>query len=119
LEHTADTDPIFAAPGRRKKPLGDSTLLAVIKRMGESFTTHGMRSAFRDWAAEQTHYPRELVELCLAHNIASKVEKAYLRSDMLEKRRPIMDAFALYCSTPTDDARSGAEIVPFPDRLAG
>ena len=61
------------------------------KKLNERAVPHGLRSTFRDWAADHTNHPRELVELCLAHNIASSVERAYRRSDVLEKRRIIMD----------------------------
>jgi integrase len=76
-------------------------------------TAHGMRSAFRDWAAEATSFPREVAEAALAHGIESKVEAAYRRSDLLEKRRKLMDAWAGYC-----DAGTG-KVVPMARRRAG
>jgi integrase len=57
-------------------------------------TTHGFRSSFRDWAAERTHFPSEVVEMALAHAVGSKVEAAYRRGDLFEKRRKLMDAWA-------------------------
>jgi integrase len=59
---------------------------------------HGFRSAFRDWAAEQTAFPARVCELCLAHGNPDKVEAAYQRSDLFEKRRELMAAWAKYCS---------------------
>jgi integrase len=60
-------------------------------------TAHGFRSTFRDWAAEQTNFPNEVVEMALAHAVASKTEAAYRRSDLFDKRRRLMDAWAEYC----------------------
>jgi integrase len=65
--------------------------------MGESVTVHGFRSSFRDWAGNETHFPRELAEHALAHVLGDKAEQAYRRSDALEKRRKLMDAWAAYC----------------------
>ncbi|MDI1363349.1 MAG: integrase arm-type DNA-binding domain-containing protein [bacterium] len=77
------------------KALSNMAMLAVLRRMGRSdLTSHGFRSTFRDWAAEVTHYPSELVEMALAHTIANKVEAAYRRGDLFEKRRGLMDDWA-------------------------
>lgn len=65
--------------------------------MGESVTVHGFPSSFRDWAGNETHFPRELAEHALAHVHGDKAEQAYRRSDALEKRRKLMDAWAAYC----------------------
>ena len=59
-------------------------------------TVHGFRSSFRDWASEQTEFPGEVVEMALAHAIANKVEAAYRRGDLLDKRRELMQAWADY-----------------------
>jgi integrase len=63
----------------------------------DDLTAHGFRSTFRDWAAEQTHFPRDVAEMALAHTISDKVEAAYRRGDLFDKRRQMMDAWALYC----------------------
>lgn len=60
-------------------------------------TVHGLRSTFRDWAAEATDYPNEVVEMALAHAVGNKVEAAYRRGDLFEKRRALMDEWAAYC----------------------
>ncbi len=60
-------------------------------------TVHGFRSSFRDWAAEQTAYPSDVIEMALAHTIANKVEAAYRRSDLFEKRQRLMADWAAYC----------------------
>ena len=64
-------------------------------------TVHGFRSTFRDWAAEMTNFPREVVEMALAHAINDKVEAAYRRGDLFKKRRQLMEAWARYCLTPS------------------
>jgi integrase len=84
-------------PGSGLKPLSDMTLSAVMKRMGlPQFTVHGFRSTFRDWAAETTPYPNEVVEMALAHTIANKSEAAYRRGDLLLKRRQLSDDWATF-----------------------
>jgi len=78
-------------------PLSDVTLLAVLRRMGRGeLTVHGFRSTFRDWAAENTHHPNHVVELALAPTIGDKVEAAYRRGDLFEKRKALMDDWANY-----------------------
>lgn len=81
--------------------LSSNTLLAVLKRMNRrDVTTHGFRSCFRDWCAEVSHFPAEAAELALAHKVADKVEAAYRRGSMFNKRRVMMEAWANYCAKP-------------------
>jgi integrase len=85
--------------GKEGKPLSNMAALVLLKRMKRTdITTHGFRSTFRDWAAEQTNYPREVAEMALAHVIESKVEAAYRRGDLFEKRAKLMRAWADYCA---------------------
>jgi integrase len=70
--------------------LSKETMRALLKRMGPEVTVHGFRSTFRDWAAEQTNFPREVCEQALAHLDGSAVERAYRRSDLFEQRRLLM-----------------------------
>lgn len=85
---------------KRGKPLSDMSLSAVLRRMGhEDVTVHGFRSTFRDWTAEQTAYPRDVAEQALAHALSDKVEAAYRRGDLFDKRRKLMDAWGGYCET--------------------
>lgn len=88
-------------PGMREgSPLSDMTVTAVLKRMGRAdLTAHGFRSSFRDWAAERTNYPREVAEMALAHTIGDKVEAAYRRGDLFEKRRRMMEDWSRFCDT--------------------
>jgi integrase len=84
-------------PGERGPTLSVHSMTRVLQRMGRSATVHGFRSAFRDWAADQTNYPNHVVEMALAHAIANGVEAAYRRSDLFEKRRALMQDWADYC----------------------
>ncbi|MGJ4973181.1 tyrosine-type recombinase/integrase [Bradyrhizobium sp. HKCCYLRH1073] len=86
--------------GKRDKPLSNMAMLALLDRMGRSdLTAHGFRSTFRDWAAECTNYPNEVVEMALAHTIGSKVEAAYRRGDLFEKRKSLMSDWATFCAS--------------------
>jgi integrase len=89
----------FVFPGQaRGKPLSNMAMEMMLRRMkADSVTTHGFRSSFRDWAGNETHFPREVVETALAHVIGDKAEQAYRRSDALEKRRALMETWAGYC----------------------
>ncbi|MDG5750217.1 tyrosine-type recombinase/integrase [Qipengyuania sp. XHP0211] len=88
-------DVVFPAP--RGGSLSDMTLSAVLKRMGRRVTVHGMRSSFRDFAGDLTVFPRDVVEMALAHTVGSATERAYRRGRALEKRRELMDVWASYC----------------------
>jgi integrase len=78
-----------------------SPLAAMKEVAGAGSTIHGLRSSFRDWAGERTNFPRDLIEEALAHRVGDKTERAYKRSDLLEKRRKLMEQWARYCaSTP-------------------
>ena len=77
--------------------LSDMTLSAVLRRMVVPAVPHGFRSTFRDWAGERTSYPREVVEMALAHAIGNQVERAYARGDLFDKRRHLMNDWARFC----------------------
>jgi integrase len=87
--------------GTNGRPITRLAVLRVIKRLAGDVTTHGLRSTFRDWAAEQTAFPAELAEMALAHSVGSAVEAAYRRSDLFDKRRKLMTAWADYCAKPS------------------
>jgi len=80
-----------ARPGR---PLSDMSLSMLVRRHVPGVTVHGFRSAFRDWAAENTNHPREVCEMALAHAVASGTEAAYFRSDLFQRRRALMQDWA-------------------------
>lgn len=98
LERMRGQDQEFVFPGGRVgRPLSNMAMLKVLERMQrDDLTAHGFRSTFRDWAAEQTHFPREVAEAALAHTLSDKVEAAYRRGDLFQKRRELMDAWAAY-----------------------
>jgi len=84
----------------KQTPLSDMTLTAVLRRMErKDITVHGFRSSFRDWASESTAYPSEMVEMALAHTIGNKVEAAYRRGDLYEKRCRMMNDWSSFCDT--------------------
>ena len=94
-----ESDQVFIG-SRTGRPLERHAMRDTLKAMGVAATVHGFRSSFRDWAAEQTAYPREVCEMALAHAIPGKVEKAYRRGDLLEKRARLMADWARYCTLP-------------------
>ena len=89
----------FVFPGQRgDEPISDMTLEAVMRRLDvKPATVHGFRSSFRDWVAETTNYPNDVVEMALAHVVANKVEAAYRRGDLFDKRRALMESWATFC----------------------
>jgi len=93
-------------PGAKEgKALSDMSLTAVLRRMQRAdITVHGFRSTFRDWCAESTGFPREVCEHALAHSLPDKVEAAYRRGDLLDKRILLMQAWADYCAQPATAA---------------
>ena len=97
LEKLKTGDFVFAGQARNK-PLSNMAMEMVLRRMKiEGATVHGFRSSFRDWAGNVSNFPREVTETALAHVIGDKAEQAYRRSDALEKRRKLMEAWASYC----------------------
>lgn len=93
----------YVFPGRGHSHMSNMAMLALLQRMGRrDIVPHGFRSTFRDWASEITNYPREVAEAALAHAIADKVEAAYRRGDLFNKRRSMMEAWANFCDTPSD-----------------
>jgi integrase len=91
----------YVFPGaRRGRPLSNMAMLTTLRRMGRGdLTAHGFRSTFRTWAGECTSYQREVIEAALAHANGDKVEAAYMRGDLFDKRRRLMDAWAAYCDS--------------------
>jgi integrase len=88
----------FVFPGgRANKPLSNMALLQLMRGMRVGYVPHGFRSTFRDWAADKTSHPSEVVEMALAHAIESKTEAAYRRSDLFEKRKLLMQDWAAFC----------------------
>jgi integrase len=94
---TRQNDYLFSAL-RTGRPLSNMSMLMLLRRMGrDDLTAHGFRSSFRDWAAERTNFPAEVAEMALAHTVADKVEAAYRRGDLFEKRRQLAEAWSRFC----------------------
>ena len=108
LAETPAGDFVFAG-GQAGRPLSNMAMLVLLRRMKrDDLTVHGFRSTFRDWAAERTSFQNEVIEMALAHAVSDKVEAAYRRGDLFDKRRRLMESWAGYCqSTPT-----GSAVVP-------
>lgn len=102
---------VFTGPAGER--LSGMAMSMLLRRMGQDVTVHGFRSAFRDWAAECTGYSHEVAEMALAHTIGSKVERAYRRGDLFDKRRRLMDDWATYVAT---GGAAGGDVVPLKGR---
>jgi integrase len=110
LPSESDNGFVFIGP-RPDAPLPDKALRAVLRAMDRtSITPHGFRSAFMDWAHETTPYPKAVIDLALAHKIGDKVEAAYRRGDLFDKRRRLMADWSKYCSRPA--VESDAQVLP-------
>jgi integrase len=93
-EPTADSFVFFGVIPKR--PLSNMALAMLMRRMGVDATPHGFRTSFRTWCSDVAHVPFEVAESCLSHRVGSAVSRAYARSDMLERRRPVMDVWAAF-----------------------
>jgi integrase len=92
----------YVFPGRPRAPLSGMAMSMLLRRMGESVTVHGFRTSFRTWCSDIAHVEFEVAESCLSHRVGSAVSRAYARSDMLERRRPIMSLWANYVEGKAD-----------------
>ena len=105
IQAVEDGDFVFKV-GLGSKPLSNMAMLMLLRRMRRAdLTAHGFRSTFRDWCAERTNFPSEVAEMALAHTVGDKVEAAYRRGDLFEKRRALMEQWATECSMPAEDAK--------------
>jgi integrase len=106
----------FVFPGGKAgKALYKMTFLMLLRRMRRNdLTAHGFRSTFRTWAAERTNFPREVIEAALAHTIGSKVENAYQRGDLFEKRRRLMEAWGQFCAS----GAAAGQVIPMQAKRA-
>ncbi len=98
-------DFVFAG-GRANWPISNMAMAMTLRRIGRSdLTVQGFRSSFRDWAAERTTFPAEVAEMALAHTVTDKVEAAYRRGDLFQKRRHLAEAWAKFCAAPRSIGR--------------
>jgi integrase len=100
----------FVFAGERSgRPISNMAMLMLLRRMSrDDLTAHGFRSTFRDWAAERTAFPAEVAEMALAHAVGDKVEAAYRRGDLFEKRRQLAEVWGRFCAMPA----AGGEVLP-------
>lgn len=104
----------YIFPGRSlDRPLSNMVFLMTMRRMRLKFTAHGFRSSFRDWASESTNYSREICEMALAHAVSNKVEAAYRRGDLFDRRRALMEDWMTYATSCnrlllTENTKSGS-----------
>jgi integrase len=104
MEKVRESDFVFPG-GKSRRPISNMAMAMTLRRMDRGdLTVHGFRSSFRDWAAERTGFPAEVAEMALAHTVSDKVEAAYRRGDLFQKRRQLMDAWARFCSGPEASA---------------
>ena len=89
------------------QPIFDKRLRRLLRKLEIAAVPHGFRSSFRDWAAEETDHPCEVVEAALAHVVRNKVEAAYRRSDLFERRRRLMNDWAAYLAGQSRDPEAG------------
>jgi integrase len=94
-------NPFVFLGARAGKPLSNMAMLELLRGIRPGYVPHGFRSTFRDWAAERTNFQNHVVEAALAHVISDKVEAAYRRGDLFNKRRKLMDAWSAYCASKT------------------
>jgi integrase len=106
-----DGNPFLFVGGRTGSGLTNMSLFLLMGRLGLSgvATVHGFRSAFSDWAHERTSHSAHTIELSLAHRVGNETERAYRRTDMIAKRRQLMEAWARFCVSPS--AKAGGDVV--------
>ena len=97
----------FLFPNRVGKQLEEKQLRRMFRKHGIAAVPHGFRSSFRDWAAEETDHPREVIEAALAHVVQNRVEAAYRRTDLFERRRRLMNDWAAYLAAKSRDPEAG------------
>jgi integrase len=115
-----DGNPHVFPGSRQGRPLSNMALLQLMRGMGYgvncdrgAFVPHGFRSSFRDWSGEVSSFPRDVAEMALAHVIENKVEAAYRRGDLFDKRRKMMQEWADYL----EQLKAGAEIIPIKQNI--
>ena len=109
LESLKPLGSLYLFPGAKGGKLSSMAMAMLVRRMKVDATVHGFRSSFRDWAAECTGYAHEVAEMALAHTIENKVERAYRRGDLFDKRRRLMDDWGTYCAS---DRAAGDKVTP-------
>jgi integrase len=119
MKASHDDDAEYVFEGREPgTALSNMSLLMLLRRMGrDDLTVHGFRSTFRDWCAEQTNFPNEVAEMALAHTVGDKVEAAYRRGDLFQKRRSLAQAWAKYCGSPAPVQPISGRVIQMRERI--
>jgi integrase len=110
MDHRGKSPYIFA--GRPRAPLSNMSMSMLLRRMGESVTVHGFRTSFRTWCSDVAHVEFEVAESALSHLVGNAVSRSYNRTDLLERRRPVMSAWAAYV-----EGKADAKVVPLKGRV--
>ena len=109
LDEVKGYDDTYLFPGIKKnQSISEATVRMLLRSTHDGLTVHGFRSAFCDWCAEMTNYPRKVIEHALAHQLKDETERAYQRSDLFDKRRLLMEAWSDYCL----NGKTDADVVP-------
>src|SRR5262249_50283395 len=112
--HRHGEDAFVFPGGKNGRPLSNMAFLMLLRRIGRGdVTAHGFRSTFRDWAAEPTNFPAEVAEMALAHTVSDKTVAAYNRSDLFDRRRRLMAAWATFCTAPEQKAQTSRRFAAF------
>jgi integrase len=106
MQKVREGDYVFPG-GKARRPLSNMAFLMLLRRIGRGdLTAHGFRSTFSDWCSERTNFAAEVREMALAHTVSDKVEAAYRRGDLFQKRRQLAEAWAKFCATPSATPKS-------------
>jgi integrase len=114
LPREPGTPYVFIGP-RRGAPLSPNAMINHLRRQGHTFTTHGFRASFKTWASEQTAFPPDVVESSLAHSLGNAVERTYNRGQLIERRRPLMESWAVFV---VGKAEKGGKVIPLHEARA-
>src|SRR5262249_36888514 len=106
--------PYLFLGAKKGRPLSNMSMLELLRGARPGLTVHGFRSTFMDWAHERTAFAKAVIDMALAHKVGDKVEEAYRRGDLFEKRRQLMQTWAAYCEQPP--AAESANVVSLGDR---
>ena len=105
MQKVRESDYVFPG-GKARQPLSNMAFLMLLRRVGRGdLTVHGFRSTFSDWCSERTNFAAEVREMALAHSVSDKVEAAYRRGDLFQKRRQLAEAWSKFCTTPSANDR--------------
>lgn len=112
LPKEGNPDDLVFPGAKAGRPLSNAAMDMLMREVAPGYVPHGLRSTFRDWAGDETDFPRELAEEALAHAVGDETERAYRRRDALERRRRLMDAWGVYCASALAETAPDAPETP-------